>query len=190
MEFELTKEEKITLLTAARLSIASKLFQKKVEYRKPTKTLTQNCGAFVSLHINQKLRGCIGYIQAVKPLIDTIKEMAQSAAFNDPRFPPLTPSEFDLLDIEISVLSPMKRIIDTDEIQVGTHGILIRRGLYSGLLLPQVATKYGWDRDEFLFHTCQKAGLPGNCWKLNDIEIEIFTAAVFNEEEFNLKNNY
>ena len=189
MQFELTNEEKIILLNVARLSIAARLFQKKPEYVNPTRTLALNCGAFVSLHINQKLRGCIGYIQAVKPLIETIKEMAQSAAFNDPRFPPLSPAEFEILEIEISVLSPLKKITEIDEIKIGTHGLLIRRGLYSGLLLPQVASQYGWTRDEFLFHTCQKAGLPGNCWKLNDVEIEIFSAVVFNETDLQLKDN-
>lgn len=187
MEFTLTDDEKVTLLKTARLSIKARLFNRDPEYPEPTKTLSINCGAFVSLHINGKLRGCIGYIQAVKPLMETIKEMACSAAFNDPRFSPLTETELKDLDIEISVLSPMIKIDDINEIKVGVHGIIVRRGMYSGLLLPQVAVQYGWDREEFLSHTCQKAGLPSNCWKLNDIEIEIFSAVVFNEQELGLE---
>jgi AmmeMemoRadiSam system protein A len=189
MEFKLTPEEKIILLKTARLSIHSKFFHQDVNFPEPTKTLSLNCGAFVSLHIHSKLRGCIGYIQAVKPLLDTIKEMAIAAAFHDPRFSPLTESELEHIDIEISVLSPMRKIDDINEITVGLHGIMVRRGMYSGLLLPQVATQYGWNREEFLSHTCQKAGLPSNCWKLNDIEIEVFSAIVFNEQELGLKKS-
>jgi len=187
MQFKLTDEEKIILLKTARLSIESKLFNQNANYPKPTEVLSLCCGAFVSLHINDKLRGCIGYIQAIKPLIETIKEMARSAAFNDPRFTPLAESEVGNIDIEISVLSPMQKIDDINEIKVGVHGIMVRREMYSGLLLPQVAIQYGWEREEFLSHTCQKAGLPSNCWKLNDIEIEVFSAIVFNEQELGLK---
>jgi AmmeMemoRadiSam system protein A len=186
MEFNLSNEDKLLLLKTARRSIQARLTRTQVQYDEPGERLTVPCGAFVSLHISGKLRGCIGYIQGIKPLFDTIKEMAQSAAFNDPRFPPLSPSELEETEIEISVLSPLKKIDDTEEIEVGTHGILVRRGLYSGLLLPQVATQYGWNREEFLSHTCQKAGLPGNCWKLKDIEIEIFSAVVFNEKDLGL----
>ncbi len=186
MEFNLSTEDKLLLLETARLSIGARLTRTPVQYVEPGEHLSVPCGAFVSLHINGKLRGCIGYIQGIKPLYETVKEMAQSAAFSDPRFPPLSPSELEQIEIEISVLSPLKRIDDINEIEVGTHGILVRRGLYSGLLLPQVATQYGWNREEFLFHTCQKAGLPGNCWKLNDIQIEIFSAVVFSEKELGL----
>jgi AmmeMemoRadiSam system protein A len=186
MDFDLSQEEKIILLKTARLSIAARLRHEAIQYPEPTSNLQVHGGAFVSLHIAGKLRGCIGYIQAIKPLFDTIKEMALSAAFSDPRFVPLAESDLDKTEIEISVISPLKKIEDIEAIKIGKHGIMIRRGLYSGLLLPQVATQYGWDREQFLFHTCQKAGLPGNCWKLNDVEIEIFSAIVFSEKEFDL----
>jgi len=105
--------------------------------------------------------------------------MAEAAAFRDPRFSPVKEKELPELDIEISVLTPLKRIKDVNEIQVGTHGIYIKKGWSSGLLLPQVATEYGWDRQTFLDHTCQKAGLPSTAWKEKDTEIYIFSADIF-----------
>ena len=129
------------------------------------------------------LRGCIGYIHALKQLDETIIEMAQAAAFRDPRFPPVTKDEFDDLEIEISVLTPIREIEDINEIEVGKHGIIIERGGYSGLLLPQVATDYGWDRETFLEHTCNKAGLPTDAWKQEGTKIKIFSADIFHEEK-------
>ena len=105
--------------------------------------------------------------------------MAEAAAFRDPRFGPVRESELSELEFEISVLTPLKKIKDVNEIQVGKHGIYLKRGWYSGLLLPQVATEYGWDRQTFLEHTCQKAGLPSNAWKEKDTEIYIFSADIF-----------
>jgi AmmeMemoRadiSam system protein A len=125
------------------------------------------------------LRGCIGHIRADHPLHATIKDMAIAAAFEDPRFSPLSRKEFDKIDIEISVLTPFKRITDINAIEVGKHGIYIVKGFYSGLLLPQVATEYGWDRVAFLEHTCNKAGLPKDAWKEKDTEIYLFSADVF-----------
>ena len=113
--------------------------------------------------------------------------MAVAAGFDDPRFPPLTNSELSSIDIEISVLSPLRRIEDPVEINVGTHGIIIKKGYQQGLLLPQVATEYGWNRETFLQHTCMKAGLDVNAWKLPDVEITVFTAQIFNEKEMGLK---
>jgi AmmeMemoRadiSam system protein A len=105
--------------------------------------------------------------------------MAEAAAFKDPRFTPVKEKELPELDIEISVLTPLKKITDVNEIQVGKHGIYIVKGMWAGLLLPQVATEYGWDRQTFLEHTCQKAGLPSNVWKEKDTEIYIFSADIF-----------
>ena len=136
-------------------------------------------GAFVTLHKEGMLRGCIGHISADHPLHTTIKDMAIAAAFEDPRFPPLTRKEFDKIDIEISALTPFKRITDINEIEVGKHGLYLKKGFYSGLLLPQVATEYGWDRITFLEHTCNKAGLPKDAWKEKDTEIYMFSADVF-----------
>jgi len=180
---KLSKEEKRILLVTARNSIISRLEKKDVRFPRPTDLLLKECGAFVTLHKQGKLRGCIGYITAVKPLYKTVREVARSSAFSDPRFPPVTEDEIPLLEIEISVLTPLKRITSLDEIELGTHGIMIKRGFSSGLLLPQVATEQNWDRDTFLTHTCFKAGFPGDCWKKPDTSIEIFGAIVFNEKE-------
>ena len=106
-------------------------------------------------------------------------KMAPAAAFHDPRFFPVTEKELRDLEIEISVLTPLRRIKDIREIEVGKHGILIERGFNSGLLLPQVATEYGWDRKTFLEHTCLKAGLPTDAWKHEDVAISIFSADIF-----------
>lgn len=144
-----------------------------------TQKLKEKRGAFVTLKRKNQLRGCIGYLQAFKPLSRTIMEMAQAAAFQDPRFPPLAKNELADLDIEISVLTPFRLIKDIEEIEVGKHGLLIERGGYSGLLLPQVATEYRWDRQTFLEHTCLKAGLPKEAWKDTDTKIQVFSAEIF-----------
>jgi AmmeMemoRadiSam system protein A len=186
MEFKLTDEEKRILLITARRSIQYHFMQGTPDYPEPTPTLKKSCGAFVTLHKRGKLRGCIGYVIAVKPLITTVIDVALSSAFNDPRFSPVTENEVDKLEIEISVLSPLRKINDINEIKVGIHGIMIKRGFASGLLLPQVATENKWDRDTFLSHTCIKAGLYGDCWEKPDTSIEIFSAVVFNERELGL----
>ena len=136
-------------------------------------------GAFVCIHKGPELRGCIGMIEARAPLWETIRRMAVEAAFGDPRFCALSTDELDKIDIEISVLTPMQRISDPSEIEVGKHGLLIRRGMRSGLLLPQVATEHNWDREQFLKWTCHKAGLPEKAWKDKDVEVYVFSADVF-----------
>jgi AmmeMemoRadiSam system protein A len=125
------------------------------------------------------LRGCIGYVRGYLLFHETVKEMAIQAAFNDPRFEPVTRDEWKDMDFEISVLTPMKKIEDVDEIEVGIHGLYIEKGVHSGLLLPQVATEQRWDRTEFLEYTCYKAGLPKDAWKSKDTDIYIFSADVF-----------
>ena len=182
MEFQLTSEEKQILLQTARRAITARLENRKPQYPEPTELLKKKCGAFVTLHKHGSLRGCIGFVIASKPLLETVAEAAQSSAFGDPRFPALTAGELNQIDIEISVLSPLRRIETVEQIRVGEHGIMLRSGFRSGLLLPQVATEYGWDRDTFLTHTCYKAGLPGECWHSPDTEIEIFSAVVFGEQ--------
>ncbi len=141
--------------------------------------LKEKRGAFVTLKKKDQLRGCIGYIDAIKPLHQTVREMAVAAAFHDPRFPKLSSEEFEQLTFEISVLGPLLRISDIHEIEVGKHGLYITRGRNSGLLLPQVATAYGWGRITFLEETCHKAGLPPQAWKDKDTKIYIFSADVF-----------
>jgi AmmeMemoRadiSam system protein A len=176
----LTDQEKKQLHCIARSVIESKTAGTPTPaFEASTPTLKEKRGAFVSLHSKGQLRGCIGYIHAVKPLYQTIQEMALAAAFQDPRFPPLGKDELGDLDIEISVLTPMREIIDINEIEVGTHGLMIVMGNYSGLLLPQVATEYGWNREEFLGHTCMKAGLPASAWTDKNAKIFVFSADVF-----------
>jgi hypothetical protein len=176
----LTEAEQATLHEIARTVIERKALGKKAPAVQVTsERLKEQRGAFVSLHKRGALRGCIGYIHGIKPLHQAVEEMAEAAAYRDPRFPPVTADEIKDLDIEISVLSPLKQISDVNEIQVGTHGIYIEQGLYSGLLLPQVATEYGWDRATFLEQTCHKAGLPATAWRDSDTRIYIFSADVF-----------
>ena len=128
------------------------------------------------------LRGCIGSFTGSGPLVDTVREMAVSASTRDPRFPPLSEAELGEVDLEISVLSPLRPVSDPNEIEVGRHGIFITRGFHSGVLLPQVASEYGWDRETFLEHTCAKAGLPADAWRDADTRIEVFEAQVFGEK--------
>jgi AmmeMemoRadiSam system protein A len=176
----LTSGEKVQLLKIARDVVEACCRggrAPKPEVDSPT--LNEPRGAFVTLHKDGKLRGCIGHIRAQKPLVETIVEMAEAAAFQDPRFPPVTSKELGQLEYEISVLTPLRRIEDVEEIQVGKHGIYMKRGASSGLLLPQVAAEWGWDRSTFLEHTCTKAGLPEDAWKDRKTEIYIFSADVF-----------
>jgi len=140
-------------------------------------------GAFVTISQDDQLRGCIGFVLAIKPLAETIFEMAVAAAQRDPRFPPVTEDELGRLEIEISVLTPLRQIKDISEIQVGVHGLYIKANLHSGLLLPQVAERYNWSREEFLAQTCIKAGLPPAAWKDENTRIEKFSAQVFAEGE-------
>ncbi len=183
MDFTLTEDEKRMLLLTARETIRSRLFGGELSLPRPTGHMSTQCGAFVTLHKKGSLRGCIGHITGVKPLFTGIQELAVSAAFNDPRFPQLTRDEYPDIDIEISVLTPLKRIDSPEEIEVGKHGILMQRGIRSGVLLPQVATEQGWDRETFLNYTCRKAGLPENCWREEDTEIQVFSAVIFGEKD-------
>lgn len=180
IDLGLNENEKKLLHRIAEEAIRSALEKKSPpHYTVESEKLQELRGAFVSLHKEGMLRGCIGHIRGDRPLHETIKEMACAAAFEDPRFPPLTFEELDQVDIEISALTPLRKIAAIDEIEVGKHGIYMVKGFYSGLLLPQVPTEYGWDRLEFLEHTCSKAGLHKDAWKESDTEIYIFSADVF-----------
>ncbi|MBC8386961.1 MAG: AmmeMemoRadiSam system protein A [Actinobacteria bacterium] len=181
---ELTLEHKKTLIKIARESIASAVNGNMApEYKIDDAILNTMCGAFVTLHTDSNLRGCIGNITAETPLWETIRNMAVESALRDPRFPSVSPWELESINIEISVLSPLKRINNLEEIEVGKHGLFIKEGFYQGLLLPQVATDYGWNRIQFLEQTCYKAGLSKNCYKQGDREIFIFSAIVFGEKD-------
>jgi MEMO1 family protein len=180
VDLGLNAEEKKTLHDIAHTVIWNKVSGKAVpEFHVESERLKELRGAFVTITKKGSLRGCIGHIRGLKPLYKTVEEMAAAAAFDDPRFPPVTKNELKDLSIEISVLTPFKEITDVNEIEVGKHGIYMERGYYSGLLLPQVATEYGWDRNTFLEHTCRKAGLPPDAWKEKDTKIYIFSADIF-----------
>jgi len=142
--------------------------------------LLEKRGAFVSIKKDGDLRGCIGIFISDKPLYLTVVDMAISAATQDPRFMPLTAPELSQISIEISALTPLKKIEDVSEIEVGRHGLYIVKGYCRGVLLPQVATEYCWDRTQFLEHTCLKACLPTDGWK-DGAEICTFEAEVFGE---------
>jgi hypothetical protein len=180
----LNKEQKKRLLGIARSSIEHYLKTgKKLELTRISgSTLSEHYGAFVTLRKDNQLRGCIGNIVGNQPLYLTIRDMAVEAAVNDPRFMSLTEGELAGIEIEISVLSPLKRIDNPDRIELGKHGVLIRKGYRSGVFLPQVATETGWSKDEFLSNLCaHKAGLEPSAWKDPSTEIHIFTAEIFSE---------
>ncbi len=139
-------------------------------------------GAFVTLKIEGRLRGCIGHVIGVAPLWRAVRDNAIAAAFEDPRFAPMEADELPDTQIEISALTPLRRV-DFDGVVVGRDGVLLERGLARGLLLPQVAAEYGWDRETFLDHTCRKAGLEPGCWRHPDTVISVFSAQVFGEDE-------
>ncbi len=139
----------------------------------------EKCGAFVTLHKRGSLRGCVGYIESLKPIYQTVRECARAAALHDMRFNPVEPKELPHIHLEISVLSPLEDIAP-EKVEVGRHGLLISRGYQRGLLLPQVATEWKWDARQFLRETCRKAGLPEDAWKTG-ARIQAFTAQVFSE---------
>lgn len=178
---EYTLKERRQLLQLAHDSIFATLEERDLDLTPPTDHLAQLRGAFTTLHLNQRLRGCIGYIMAAQPVWQTVAETARAAAFDDPRFDPVTPDEASKLNIEISVLSPMFPI-KPEEVLVGIHGLLVTKGAHRGLLLPQVPTEMGWNRDVFLAQTCIKAGLPPDAWKTG-ATLQAFTAEVFGEND-------
>lgn len=176
----LTESDQQQLLRLARRALESAVRNGGVpEGEACPPALTEKCGAFVTIHKAGRLRGCIGYIEALKPLHQTVAECAVAAALRDPRFDPVEPKELPLLHLEISVLSPFEEI-SPEAIEVGRHGLMISQGWQRGLLLPQVATEWDWDRKRFLEETCLKAGLPTDAWQ-RGAKIQAFTAQVFGE---------
>lgn len=180
----LTPQQRTTLLRIARDSIAAA-----IDGRRPDLTqyavdddLRRPAGAFVTLNDREgALRGCIGSIEPVAPLYQAVSSSAISAALRDPRFDPVKREELPALHLEISVMGPILRVKEVSEIEAGRDGLIIRRGPWAGLLLPQVASEHGWDRETFLDQTCIKAGLPRKSWQGNDTKIERFSAEVFGE---------
>ncbi|MBN1484339.1 MAG: AmmeMemoRadiSam system protein B [Chloroflexia bacterium] len=180
----LTETERVELLELARQTIAAYLQRREVlPYQTDNPHLLREGGIFVTLNLEGMLRGCIGYITSEDPLYQTVQRAAVAAATQDPRFPPLTLQELPSVTIEISILSPMQLVEDVEEIEVGKHGLLIKRGMYQGLLLPQVAPEQGWDREQFLVGICRKAGLPADAWSDPETRLYAFTAEVFGEGE-------
>lgn len=180
VDLGLTQEDKATLHEIAKTVINNSCKGEPIpKFNVDSPRLKEPRGAFVTIHKNGQLRGCIGQIRALKPLYETISEMAYAAAFEDPRFPHLRAEELPYIDIEISVLTPFRKISDVKEIELGKHGLMMKRHGYSGLLLPQVPVEWNWDKKEFLEHTCLKAGLPKDAWKDTDTEIYVFSAEVF-----------
>ena len=177
--FSLSDEEKRKLKEIALTSIRDSLDDRRIaEPKGLTKTLESKCGAFVSLHKQGRLRGCIGHFGEDTALHEIVAEMARAAAFEDPRFMPVTKEELDDIDIEISVLTPMRRIQSLNEFQLHRHGIYIRRGYRSGTFLPQVADEVNWTKEEFVSHCAQdKAGIGWDGWR--DAELYVYEAIVF-----------
>jgi AmmeMemoRadiSam system protein B/AmmeMemoRadiSam system protein A len=183
VQFGLSSADKKTLLDIARKSIAASLNREEMTFPQDiSEALMEQRGAFVTLNKEGRLRGCIGTFVAQEPLYKVIARMALEAAFSDPRFPALEKEELELLDIEISVLTPMKKISDPELVEVGRDGLYIKQGMYSGVLLPQVPVEYGWERIKFLEQTCLKAGLPPEAWKSDKTELYVFQAEIFGEE--------
>jgi AmmeMemoRadiSam system protein A len=182
--FGLSGAEKAELLHIARDTIERMAQGLEVpSFQVSSEALHRKLGVFVTLRREGALRGCIGFVQGIRPLFQAVGEMAAAAAFKDPRFPPVTAEELADVSLEISVLTPLRRIRKASEIQVGNHGIYIIRGANAGLLLPQVATESGWDRDTFLRQTCLKAGLPQDAWQDPETELYLFSADIFSEQE-------
>lgn len=182
---KLTIEERRILLLVARQAIAGE-----VEGRRNPLPLDASLserlkgpgGAFVTLKRKGQLRGCIGRLQSPAPLVETIDEIARAAATQDPRFDPVQSRDLADLTISISVLDPFTRLQSQAEIRIGTHGLYIKRGGHSGVLLPQVAAEREWDPEAFLNHTCDKAGLDPDAWKEHETEVYLFSAEEIEEE--------
>lgn len=178
-------EERAFLLAGARKAIADVLEGRgRTPAREPAVSggvLREPAGAFVTLKLGGQLRGCIGSMTARAPLYETVWQMARAAAFEDPRFSPLTAAEAGRMAIEISVLSPLARCADPETILVGRDGLLLRKGMRQGVFLPQVPVEWNWSREAYLEHLCRKAGLPPGSWKAPDAELFTFEALVFGE---------
>jgi hypothetical protein len=177
----LTPDEEKACLGLARQALEH-YFKTGSGLRTPVRTgpLKETRGAFVTLTVDGDLRGCVGYPLPVKPLDETVIEMAVAAASQDTRFDPLSQREMGRLRIEISVLGLPRPVASPEEVEVGRHGIIVSKGFHRGLLLPQVPVEHGWDRETYLRHGCLKAGLGPDEWK-RGAKIEVFTAQVFSE---------
>jgi AmmeMemoRadiSam system protein A len=191
--FQLTPEQQQLLLHIARDAMTQWVEHGRIpHYQHDDPALAQAAGIFVTLRRREDgelaLRGCIGRVEAPESLLELVPEMAVKAATNDPRFPPVMVSELPQLQIEISVLSPLQRLEDVNEIVVGVHGLLIEGHGRRGLLLPEVPLHHHWNRADFLEGICLKAGLPPHAWQEPDIQLYTFTTFSFEEEIGRLSN--
>jgi AmmeMemoRadiSam system protein B/AmmeMemoRadiSam system protein A len=182
--FSLTAKEKQELLQVARKSVETAV-REHGTYQPQTSSpaLLRDRGAFVTITNHGQLRGCIGFMSPMEPLIDTVRDVAAFAALRDPRFPHVSTTELPELQYEISVLSPLQLVKDVKEIRLGQHGLVMKNGDHEGVLLPQVPVEQGWDRKTFLDETAHKAGLPASAWKAPDTDLFRFTALVFSEKQ-------
>jgi AmmeMemoRadiSam system protein A len=182
----LADQEKKTLLEIARRAATSAVQGDKlpeVYYEAANQpALARPAGVFVTLLLRGRLRGCIGQLESDAPLAEVVDHCARAVTHEDTRFRPVPPQELSQIEIEISVLSSPETMTP-DEIQIGTHGLLVTNGEHRALLLPQVATQFRWNALRFLEETCEKAGLPRDAWKLPTTRIEAFTAEVFDEKD-------
>ncbi len=168
------------LLDIARKALTTQVTRTAMPADSSADVLTRLSGAFVTLHHRGELRGCIGHIEANEPLGLVIGRCAVAAGTADPRFPAVLDSELNEIEIELSILGPLEPVTDIQEIEIGRHGLVVEQGWHRGLLLPQVATEWKWDREKFLNETCRKAGLPRDAWKTG-AKIWKFEAEVFGE---------
>jgi AmmeMemoRadiSam system protein A len=177
---EFSADERTQLLRLAHESILSALEAREIPLDPPTPHLAEPRGAFTTLYLHDRLRGCVGYVLPISSVYRAVADTARAAAFEDNRFYPVSLAEASDLKIELSILSPPQPI-KPEDIEIGRHGLLIGMHGYRGLLLPQVPIEHHWDRDTFLDQTCRKAGLPPDAWRKGAI-IEGFTAEVFGEK--------
>jgi AmmeMemoRadiSam system protein A len=181
--YVLTDDEKRELLRIARATLREYFHTGRIPPGKPHRdSLTAEAGVFVSLHREGTLRGCIGTQQETTPLYKIVQEMTITAASRDPRFEPVDEDEVEDLDVEISVLGAPQALRGVEDIEIGVHGLSIEHEGKRGLLLPQVATKNGWDAPGFLVEVCRKAGLADDAWKQPGASVQVFPAQVFNDE--------
>jgi AmmeMemoRadiSam system protein A len=182
--FNIDEKDKKDLLFIVRRTIEQYITKRvisEIDSSLLSENLKTKCGAFVTLHENNELRGCIGRFAPDEPLYKVVQQMAIASSTEDYRFSPVTPDEINKLHIEISVLTPMRKIKSIDEIELGRHGIYIKKGLRSGTFLPQVAKETGWSKEDFLGHCAQdKAGIGWDGWK--DADLYVYEAYVFSEK--------
>jgi AmmeMemoRadiSam system protein A len=174
------RDDQLRLLKLARRALEARVRREVPPRAENGSGLDRRCGAFVSIHCRGELRGCLGRLETQAPLAETVLHLAASVADSDPRFQPVAASELDEIDIEISVLTPEREVRSITEIEIGRHGLIVEQGRRRGLLLPQVATEQGWDRETFVEHTCRKAMLASDAW-LHGARFFVFEAQVFGE---------